>query len=248
MADGDLIILPVTSDPHPLGRNVNHDPQNRSYAIVTPEPLPTTSFRHRRYGTCVNQGGIGMCVIGATAHIFNCHPFRANFAARKIPCYTTAWLEPRYELVTRADPYQGEYPPTDTGTDAVSSLKVAQGRSEIVGYEWAFGSQHGLSSLVQAPLMQGTEWTDRMFTPDSDGRVHYQGEAAVGGHETVVLGYEVRSKLTRDNDRVWCLNDWGTLARPWGSGSGVGNYFYLTFKEWTDLIDNHTGDLARPKV
>lgn len=251
MSDGDVITYPVTPDlPHALGRNVNHDPAHRNFALPQVDTLPSTSFRHRRYGACVNQGQIGQCVIGATAHVFNCHPFRASFSARKLPCFTSAWLLPRYEEVTAADPYQGAYPPDDTGTDAESSMKVAQSHGEVVGYDWAFGALHGLATLPQAPLMQGTVWTDRMFECDSDGRVHYQGEPEVGGHETVVLGYEIRSKVTQSQNRVWCLNDWSTPEQRWGyafSSSGIGNYFYLTLDEWEALIANN-GDLVRPRV
>lgn len=252
MADGDRIVYPIPEDaPHRLGRNVNHDPQNRAFSIVAPTALPTTSFRHRRYGECVYQDGIGECVIGATAHIFNTHPFRASFAARKLPTFKTPWLEPRYREVTAADPYPGAWPAQDTGTDAVSSMKVAQAHGEVVGYEWAFGAEHGLSTLPVAPLMQGTVWTDRMFYPDSDGRVHYEGEPEVGGHETVVIGYEVRSKLTIGRNRVWCLNDWATPESHWGVGfsaNAIGNYFWLTVDEWTALIDGANGDLVRPRV
>lgn len=252
MADGDVVQLPVRDDlPYKLGRNVNHDPQSRNFAITAPEPLPTEDFRHRRYGACVDQDGIGMCVPGTLAHILNTHPYRAHFTALKKACIKTPWLEPSYTAITAMDPYPGGWPQEDTGTDANSALKWAKSQGFITGHEWAFGAQHGLSTLREAPLMQGIDWTDRMYTPDGDGRVHYQGEPPVGGHETVVLGYEVVSKLTRDNDRVWCLNDWGTPQSSWGICFGtncVGNYFYFTFKEWVDLIDGHNGDLARPNL
>lgn len=249
MADGDVVRLaPAPGRPHPLGRNINHDPQSRNYAVTAPAELvlPTTDFRHRRYGACVDQDGIGECVVGAMAHIFNMHPNRAHFGT---PCFKTAWLEPTYHEVTGMDPYPGQYPPDDTGTDANSALKWARDRGLIPAWEWAFGSAQGLASLPAAPFMQGTVWTDDMFHPDADGRVHPTGGEA-GGHETVVCGYERRSKLTRDDDRVWCLNDWGTPAQPWGVCFGtncVGNYFYLTLPDWLDLIDNRKGDLARPR-
>jgi hypothetical protein len=103
-------------------------------------------------------------------------------------------------------------------------------RGLISLYEHAFGFQHGLRVIQQRPLMQGTYWPEGMFYPDPTGRVRPTGRDA-GGHEYLWVGTELRSKLTRADNRSWFVNSWG-----WEFG--VNGYFYLTW-------DDHEALLAR---
>jgi hypothetical protein len=140
-----------------------------------------------------------------------------------------------YEEATVTDPYPGSYPPTDTGSDGLSVCKTMVTEGWISRYEWAFGFDHGLSVISQYALMQGTEWTNDMFHPDLDGRVH-DGGGLAGGHEYLWVGVEIRSTFA--HCRSWFVNSWGT-------GWGKNGYFYLTFPDHEALLARN-GDLGRP--
>jgi hypothetical protein len=144
-----------------------------------------------------------------------------------------------YSEATSKDPFQGQYPPTDTGSDGLTVCKVLQSRGYITSYEWAFGFQHGLSVISQYAMMQGTEWTNAMFHPEADGRVHPEGSVA-GGHEYVWVGVEIVSKLDSTQNRSWFLNSWG-------NSFGVNGYFYMTWPDHEALLARN-GDLGCPRA
>jgi hypothetical protein len=244
MSDGDVIrIRHKPNLPKPLGRHVNHDPRNREYPVKLPKKLtlPTKTVRHRRYGTEVNQGDLGACTGYSGAHLLNTDPIRA---ARRTTSHDALMRDADglrfYEKATALDPYPGQYPPNDTGSDGLSVCKVMQAEGIISQYQWAFGWAEGMAAISKFAFMQGTVWLDGMFDPDTDGRVHTTGSVA-GGHEYVWLGVEIRSKVTPGKNRSWFLNQWGS---DWG----VSGYFYMTWDDHKALLDGQNGDLIRPVV
>jgi hypothetical protein len=225
MADGQIEFLPWEG-PYPLGRHIRHDVRSRAFAAPRGAE-PTRDKRHRTYGAKIDQGNLGCCVPTTGAHAMNSVPLRATVAPA--PTYKIDTVHNWYRAVTAIDPFPGAWEPDDTGSSGLALGQVLKDKGLISRYEWAFGFQHGLSVIPQQPLLQGTYWTDGMFYPDADGRVRPTGGDA-GGHEYLWVGVELRSKLTRADNRSWFLNSWAN----WG----LGQFFYMTW-------DDHEALLAR---
>lgn len=238
MSDGQVAYLPERDHGHPhrLGRNINHDPRNREFPArrVQRRAVPTTDVRHRVYGALLDQGNLGACTGFAGAEMLNAHPYRAHF--NHAPTFGNSFAVELYAATTLIDPFPGEYPPNDTGSDGGSVCKELRNRGTIAGYEWAFGLDNGLNTIRAAPYMQGTYWFEDMFTPSSTGHVHPTG-ALAGGHEYLWQGVEITGRILGHN-RSWFRNCWG----PWGYNAR--GYFWMTWDEHRELLDQ-SGDLVR---
>jgi hypothetical protein len=134
-----------------------------------------------------------------------------------------------YSDATKADPYPGTYPPTDSGSDGLTVAKVLKAAGEIAGYTHTFTLNDALLALTVTPWITGVEWTEAMFDPDPDGRVHPTG-AVAGGHEFVA------DELDVENERVWFCNSWGPSF-------GIDGRFYLTFDDFGALL-KRDGDVT----
>lgn len=228
MSDGQVELLPwYPQEGYTLGRNIQHDVRSRAFAAPR-RAEPAADKRHRIYGSRLDQGQVGACTGFAGAAMCNASPLRQTIAPAKTK--TSADGLDFYRGATRRDPFPGEWEPNDTGSSGLAVCQELQARGLITGYEWAFGFAHGLSVITAKPLMQGTWWTEAMFTPDADGRVRPTGQDA-GGHEYLWIGVELRSKITRADNRSWFVNSWSS---EWG----VRGYFYMTW-------DDHEALLAR---
>lgn len=227
----------VPVDPR-LGRQVVHDPRSREFAVGTVRGvIPTTDVRHRRHGAKLDQGSVGACVGFTGAHCLNTDPFRASFVGK--PFLKNSDALRFYSKATVLDRIPGKYPPNDTGTSGLYVCKAMLAEGLIKRYEWAFGFQHGLEAISFSPLMQGTEWRERMMVPNGAGEVFPAGNM-YGGHEYLWIGVEIRSKVAPSTNRSWFLNSWG-------SSWGVNGYFFMTWKNHEKLL-SWNGDLIRPII
>lgn len=227
----------VPLDPR-LGRHVVHDPRSREFSVPAVRGVtPTSDVRHIRYGAKLDQGHVGMCTGTAGAHCLNTEPFRKVFSAK--PAFQLADALRFYSTATKLDRVPGKYPPTDTGSSGLYVCKAMQSEGLISRYEWAFGFRHGLEAISFYPFMQGTEWTERMMTPNSSGEVFPVGQV-YGGHEYLWIGVEIRSKTAHSQNRSWFLNSWG-------GNWGINGYFWMTWKNHEKLLERN-GDLIHPVV
>lgn len=208
---------------HPLGRIVNHDPRSLNF------PAPTVGTRqpvkHRIYGSVLDQGNLGSCVLNASAHALNSaglHRLRSRLA--KEPD-AVKW----YELATAADNYPGQYPPDDTGTDINAAGKVLRDAGKIAGWNHAFGLDHTLGALQVSGVLLGISWHQSMFTPDKNGYVHPDGNV-VGGHEVFIYGDDATGSVL--------------VRNSWGSSWGVRGDFRLTYSDLGALLADQ-GDAAQ---
>lgn len=232
MSDGQVEFIPF--EDKRLGRHIRHDPRSRRFA--TPRRArPTTDVRHRNYGRKLHQR-IGACTGYTGAHCLNCAPARQ--ALRPRATFGDADALRFYSGATTRDPWEGVYPPTDTGSSGLAVCETMLAEGIITRYEWSFGFEHGLESIQDGALMQGTWWTTDMFDPDPTGRVRPTGGDA-GGHEYLWVGVELRTRLAPSQNRSWFLNSWG----PWGKGG----YFWMTWEDHMMLLERD-GDLIRPIV
>jgi hypothetical protein len=210
------------SDPR-LGRNVRHDSRSLQYQVEAEKLSSLKSIRHKRYIPILNQGPLGSCVGNASTANLGTGVFWSDPGIQKLLSVTDAEADETYAVgvyseATSLDPFDGSYPPTDTGTDGLSAAKVLQKRGLISGYQHATSLEATLTALSKQPVIVGTEWRGDMFNPDPQGRIHITGSVE-GGHEYILTELDV------ENGLVWMDNSWSTV---WG----IGGRAYFT---WDDL-------------
>lgn len=215
------------TDPR-LKRHIVHDSRSRNFAVPTPKRLSLKTKRHRRWGFILNQGRVGACTGFAAAHALNTEPYRKKYRGTKTKRNADG-LE-YYSLATTLDVWRGQYPPTDTGSSGLAVAKALQQLNLIRSYQWAFGFDHGLAGIMQAPFLQGTYWYSDMMRPDKNGLVKPTGQM-VGGHEYLWLGIDTKKELS------WFVNSWGYR---WGKRG----YFCMSWEDHKTLLDRR-GDLIK---
>lgn len=197
-----------------LGRRVNHDPRSLSHpAQASTTHRPVT---HRTYGPVLDQGDVGSCVGNAAAHALN------TAGSHRVPSTLMRETDALavYSAATALDPWDGAYPPDDTGTDANSAAKALRDQGRITSWSYCFGLDHLLGALQLAPVMLGISWHDSMFTPDAHGFVHPDGDV-VGGHETLIRADDGTSVLVRNS---------------WGPEWGLRGHYRLTYADLAALL------------
>lgn len=245
MSDGLVQHIPwETPDPEhmSLGRSIRHDPASRGFAL--PRGTVTGDIRHRNYGRKLYQDGIGACTCFTAAHAVNSSPLRQLRKPAKTLTATNAFE--LYRFASANDPWPGAWEPDDTGSSGLAACKALINAGYATGYQWAFGYDHGLASLPDGPLMQGTWWTEDMFTPDSTGRVRPTGRDS-GGHEYLWIGSEEYGRRPTGGSRrrrSWFLNSWQESSRrQWGENG----YFWMDEDDHRALLERD-GDLVRPTI
>lgn len=182
-------------------------------------------MRHHRHVPIFDQGDIGSCTGNAAMGCLGTGVFFATMDEHEVdrwPFDQTGAIGV-YSQATALDPFEGFYPPDDTGSDGLSVAKVLKSAGLIAGYEHGFEIESILRALQHRPFITGTVWTDDMFEPDDDGIVHPTGQVA-GGHEYVCDGYDSEAGL------VW-------FANSWGEGFGKGGRFAIPVAEYAELLD-----------
>lgn len=226
---------------HPLlGRNVNHDSRSRAFRLPprTAE-VALHEVRHPAFIPVLDQGAVGSCTGNAGVACVYRGPFTAG-------AVTTPWRylasEPGavqlYSDATHADPYQGDYPPDDTGSDGLSVGKVLKAAGVISGYLWAFTLGEAVGQLMSTPVITGVPWLRSMFETNPVGHVGHvvvdQRSGLAGGHELCVDEYI--PAVGTSPAFVGGPNSWGT---SWGDGGR----WYLTVEEWGWLLGQN-GDVT----
>lgn len=215
----------VSTDPR-LKRNINHDSRSRRYAFDT-TGLTLVSVKHTRHIGALDQLDVGACTgfagIGCLASGLHFYERLGNYsldASGALRLYSEA---------THQDPFEGSYPPTDTGSDGLTIAKVLTAAGEISGYQHTFSLDDALKALTTLPYITGTYWLTGMFDPDPDGRVRLTGSIA-GGHEYLA------EELDVEQERVWFTNSWGP---SWG----VEGRFWMSWDDYGALLGRQ-GDVT----
>jgi hypothetical protein len=220
------------TDPR-LGRNVRHDSRSLAYQVKAKSLDELKSVRHTRNIPVLNQGNLGACTGYSGVGAMGSGPYWTEGSevlhATDIEVNSTYSIN-LYSDATKLDPFHGEYPPTDTGSDGLSIAKVLQGRGLISGYVHATSLEAALTAIAEKPCIVGIEWRSDMFNPQPDGRIMITGSLA-GGHEIVMDEIDV------ENKRVWFTNSWGEY---WG----VHGRAYLTWHDFGTLLGRY-GDLVQ---
>ncbi len=232
MAD-TLERIPHT-DPR-LGRHVWHDERSRRF----PAPMrsaPLRSVRHHRHVPVFDQGDLGSCTGNAAIGCLATGLFYATINAGDAAWLRTLDQEAAravYSAATRVDPFDGEWPPEDTGSTGLAVAKVLKDAGAISGYRHAFRAYDALTALMATPLIVGTNWWSEMYSPDEMGVARVAGQT-VGGHEYLLDEYvapaESHARFGRDGSAMV------GFTNSWGSSWGLAGRFYLTVADFQRLL------------
>lgn len=232
---------------HPLlGRNVNHDSRSKAYRVQPRHTGELRAVRHASFIGILDQGDLGACTgMSGTAAIYR-QPYTEGLRA-------PAWaFQPNeagaialYSAASAIDPFNGTYPPTDTGSDGLSIAKVLKKQGVISGYRWAFTLEEALAALQETPLITGLPWYNSMFEPDQYGLMSVdRTSGSAGGHEICVDEY-VPADLSPFPAFMDPVGE-ALVGGPnsWGPDWGHGGRWYLRVSDWGALLAEH-GDVTQ---
>jgi hypothetical protein len=192
------LIAENPNNPYRLGRHINHDPRSKAFAVRSSGVAINPVFWMPNNKQPFDQGSLGSCTGNMAAKAVSTAPFELVL--------TEADAVAIYSAATKIDPFKDQYPPTDTGSDGASVMKVLQSLGYIKSYSWGFNVDQILAGLMSGPGGFGIEWREGMFTPDVRGRVRPIG-AVAGGHEILFIGWDA------DSQEFILQNSWGA---SWG--------------------------------
>lgn len=185
-----------------FGRHHIPDPRDRRFRMAPRRGfrLPDRGFRywadHRWMG---DQKDTPHCVGFSWAHWLHCAPFRQ-------------WLHPVgiYRLAQLHDEWAGnDY----EGTSVRGGAKALAQLGFIGAYHWASSAREvALALQDEGPVVVGTDWTDGMSIPDSDGTIRPEGNS-LGGHAYLLTGVNFTRKLFRVKNSWGAA--WGRRGRAW---------------------------------
>jgi hypothetical protein len=179
----------------------------------------------------LDQGALGSCTGNAVAHCLSTRPFAGRL--------TESDAVRIYSRATQIDPWQGVYPPTDTGSNGVSAWRAAID----LGYTTIPSTPVETLEELQGALQRtscivGVDWYEGFFVPTKCGELVPSG-AIVGGHEPQIIGWDAQLR------RVWIRNSWGP---DWGVRRGAETGFaYFSAGTFQTLL-NRGGEIDCPRA
>jgi hypothetical protein len=220
---------------HPLlGRNVHFDSRSKLFA-VQPEAAPIVATRWPQYIGILDQGQTGSCTGNASDSCAYHSPFfaqgQANWSYTPDEDGARRW----YHDNTENDDYPGTWnvdgSGEDTGSDGLTSSKMAVRAGVTSGYQAALDLDSSLQQLMKVPGITGIPYYNSMFDAPSSGLLTVDFKSGLaGGHELVV-----DEVVTADDKR----NGTGELLvggdNSWGSGWGAQGRWYLKASDWWAL-------------
>ncbi len=211
-----------------LGRNVNHDVRSLRFLVGSPA-RELKSTEHDRAIPVFDQGDLGSCTGNAAVGAVGTKPLYDALAAGH-PTLDEDLAVKVYSAATGLDPFDGQYPPTDTGSDGLSAAKACKNLGLISGYLHATSLEAMQNALQDTPVIVGVNWYSGFDDPDSNGVVSVKGSIR-GGHEFEVVGVDIESKLFH-------------AVNSWGPGWGKDGHFYFSFDSMSRLL-SEDGDCTQ---
>lgn len=221
--DQDVHVVVVEQQDPRLGRQCVHPEANRRFALPPARGavLPQTSFTHRIYNPWPLLGQrYGYCTLVSEAVQLNAVGNR-----RRGRVLDRDWCEQWYPYATHVDPFDGEYPPTDTGSSGWAASMTARDAGEADRVEWLFGdATQTVETLRDRTVSVGTWWTDQMWNVDPVSGLIGRGGNRVGGHQWTLVGWNHRMKAVKG---VCWWERWGIR------GTG---YFHIALDHLHELV------------
>jgi hypothetical protein len=218
-----------------LGRHVLHDERSREYdaaTLISGAPH-IASIMHKCHTEPWDQGQIGSCTANAALGVLMTDPFwqKGKWGFRESDALRL------YEEETRLDNslIPGSYPPVDTGSTGLWSMKALKAAGYISSYRHAFSLNTALQLLMQYPVSSGLPWYNSMFEPDRNHFIHLEASSGIaGGHQVAVVGVDVAQQAVR-------------IRNSWGTSWGDGGYCWLSWGDWGALLKQR-GDVVVPVI
>jgi hypothetical protein len=117
-------------------------------------------------------------------------------------------------------------PGQENGTNIHSLARVLKNEGKINAYAFASSVEEiKWWILNRGPVIVGTDWTEDMFTPDANNRIHPTG-AIAGGHAYLL------TEWTKD-DYIGIQNSWGSL---WGNDPKQSGKAYISESDFKSLF------------
>jgi len=183
----DLDIEIVNQKYPQLGRIKVHDPASKGFpmlATVNRDLWKTKLNRIYDPRTNPNQCH-GECTGCANAMMLNSAGNRVTGQVLGMD-----YAHKVYSDASANDPFEGAWPPTDTGSSGIAAAKAAQKFGMGGEYRWIFGGADGVIEAVMSGrvVSAGTWWHEGMMERDDKLFIHPTGPR-VGGHQFVIRGY-----------------------------------------------------------
>ena len=187
-----------------LGRQMVHDPRSRAFpAVTTIDRSKWKTKTIRIYDPWVNPNQChGECTGCAKAMEFNAV---GNRIKGQILDMDNA--HNFYHFATIFDPFDGEWPPIDTGSSGLAAAKAAQQLGFGGEYRHVFNGADGVVELIQQNRVVniGTWWYQGMMRPNPQTGIIEPTGHSVGGHQYIARGYNA----TKDTVLLRCW--WGVI-------------------------------------
>lgn len=221
---------------HPLlGRNVHFDSRSKLYAVQPEGDQPIASIRHAQNIGILDQGQTGSCTGNASDSCAYHEPFLTDWS--HIWPYTPDEAGARlwYHDNTENDDYPGTWnldgSGEDTGSDGLTSSKMAVRAGIATGYQAALDLDSSLQQLMKVPGITGIPWYQSMFDAPSSGLLTVDVKSGLaGGHELVVDEVVTADAPGNATGELLVGGD-----NSWGAGWGDQGRWYLRASDWWAL-------------
>jgi hypothetical protein len=223
----------VVVDGKRLGATFHFDSRSLAYQVPGIDAEAVKSVLWTRQVPIFDQGQLGSCEGNAEAGCIGTSPIWDALQGQPHPPVNEDLAVNLYSAATHLDPFNGEYPPDDTGTDSTSVNKVAKSKALIGGYLNAASVNQLVAALQHGPVNCAYGWYSSFDDPPSSGVITIGSQAYVrGGHALCFRGVDV------DKQQFLFDNSWST---SWGvNGSAYIGYATM------DRLFNEGGEAVAP--
>lgn len=214
------------TDPR-LGRHFSWDTRNSDYLF---HGTPTyTSVKHQSYIAVLDQGNLGSCTGNAAVGALGRAQLFLSLSVAQQGTLGEPLAVQVYSDATVIDPFDGTYPPDDTGSNGASVAKVCQTRKLITSYLHATTFTDTLAALEKQPIITGVNWYNNFFYPDANGLITIsKNDYVAGGHEFVL------DEINAEKQLIGFTNSW---SPDWG----IDGRAFMSFATYQRLL-NEQGD------
>jgi hypothetical protein len=216
---------------YPLGRVVQHDPRSKQFAYKATPGAVLVSIRHPRFISVLDQLELGSCTGNAALGAVGSAP-HFPLIKSKVADWSEDTAVGIYSDATVIDEWEGQWPPTDTGSSGLAVAKVLQRRGWISGYRHTFSLEDMKAALQETPVLLGINWYENFFYPDRYGFISIEESYVAGGHEICV-------------DEINMDDEYFGFTNSWGDGWGVQGRGKISFALMARLL-SEDGDVVVP--